>query len=727
MQQDFHQFLLAGSIILCGLVSSRPVLAQQVIQDNTLPVPTAVDAANNITGGTPSGANLFHSFTEFSIPSGGIATFVNDDLSIQNVIARVTGSSVSTIDGTIASGGISPNFSLFLINPNGIIFGQNASLSLGGSFIGSTASAIRFADGTQFSATSPAAPILTSSIPSSLVFSGSAAPIINRSQDNTVQNSVGSPAGLRVPNGQTLALVGGDLILEQGNLTADGGRIELGSVAGTGEVSLTSIANSNWQLGYAGIQTPNAAGNLFGSIQLSQGSLVDASDHNSLTGAGAINVQANSLTVESSAIFSTTFGAEPGKELTVNASTIQLKGLADIGVGGLFTQTAGTGAAGNAVVNTKQLTVQEGAQIATSAYDGNGNSGNLLVNASEFIKLSDPNSGLFTNVLAPATGNGGSLTITTAKLQIDRQAQINASTQSTGNAGNVNIRATDSIVITGIMPKDEFTGIYAQAEKGATGAPGTLTIATNKLVLQNGAFVSVGSASSYPGTINITASQIQIRGGSIISADAIGQGTGGNINITTDTIVGIDDGDIGAGSDFNRGGKVTINARGIFGLQERRTYTPENDIRVDSSLGIQLDGQVILNTPDIDPLRGLVDQPKLAENNKVAQGCEAQGGQASKSNSFVNTGTGGLPATPSAPFSSIAVWEDMRSHSSSPASNIAASGVIPSKTNPQNPIVEAQGWVLKPGSKDTVILTVNAPQVTPDTVSQTTFCHGNRS
>jgi len=535
--------------------------------------------------------------------------------------------------------------------------------------------------------------------------------------------------GLQVANGKTLALVGGDITLANGNLAADGGRIELGSVAGTGSVGLSQVT-TGWALDYSGIQTPNAAGSLFGSIQLSQGSLVDASDFNSLTGAGAINIQANSLTVENSAIISTTFGAQSGSDLTVNASTIQLKGLADIGVGGLFTETAGTGAAGNAVVNTKQLTVQEGAQIGTFAYGGNGNSGNLLVNASEFIKLSDPKSGLFTNVstmFGSPTGNAGSLTITTAKLQIDRQAQINASTQSIGNAGNVNIRATDSIVITGIMPKDEFTGIYAQSEKGATGAPGTLTIATNKLVLQNGAFVSVGSASSYPGTINITASQIQIRGGSIISADAIGRGTGGNINITTDTIVGIDDGDIGAGSDFNRGGKVTINARGIFGLKERRTYTPENDIRVDSSLGIQLDGQVILNTPDIDPLRGLVEQPKLAENNKVAQGCEAQGGQASKSNSFVNTGTGGLPATPSAPFSSIAVWEDMRSHSSSPASNIAASGVIPSQTNPQNPIVEAQGWVLKPGSKDTVILTVNAPQVTPDTVSQTTFCHGNRS
>ncbi|RUT04885.1 hypothetical protein DSM107010_56820 [Chroococcidiopsis cubana SAG 39.79] len=154
----------------------------QVVPDNTLGSEnsTVTNSGNvdTISGGATREGNLFHSFDSFSVQNGRTAFFDNG-ANIQNIITRVTGGSISNIDGTLAAGGTA---NLFLLNPNGIVFGQNARLSIGGSFIGTTASSINFADGTQFSATpGTGAPLLTVSVPLGLQFGTGAGAIINRS------------------------------------------------------------------------------------------------------------------------------------------------------------------------------------------------------------------------------------------------------------------------------------------------------------------------------------------------------------------------------------------------------------------------------------------------------------------------------------------------------------------------------------------------------------------
>ena len=142
-----------------GWLLSAGSLLAQIVPDQTLPVNsqvTTLGTRSTITGGTERGVNLYYSFREFSVPTGGAAIFDNAS-QIQNILTRVTGSSVSSIDGLLKANG---TVNLYLLNPKGILFGPNARLQIGGSFFATTANSFKFSDGNEFSATNPQAPPL---------------------------------------------------------------------------------------------------------------------------------------------------------------------------------------------------------------------------------------------------------------------------------------------------------------------------------------------------------------------------------------------------------------------------------------------------------------------------------------------------------------------------------------------------------------------------------------
>jgi filamentous hemagglutinin family protein len=726
-----------------------------VTQENINGIPS-----DKIEGGATRGVNLFHSLQEFNINADRGAYF-NNPSGIENIFSRVTGKAPSQILGKL--GVLGGNANLYLLNPNGIIFGANASLDVRGSFVGTTASAIQFEDRGFFSASIPNQPGLLTVNPSALLFNQMAAGSITSSSIAPAgqrldplpsdPSAVRDLFGLRVPDSRSLLLVGGNVSVDGGvsgevstlggGLNALGGRIELAGVAGMGAVGL-DIRERNISLSF-----PKDIA--LADISFTNRATVDTSSDR---GGGDILLQGKNIVLASSSrILSTALGANPGGNLTVNASD----SIALLERSGLVTTTESVGVAGDLTINTRHLIVANGTQVLSStASEGTG--GNLTINALESVELSGTSQFGIPSSLSTATaatGNAGNLTISTKRLIIQDGAEVSTRsfgiedefgnlTPATGRGGNLTVNVSESVNLSGTSPDGSASGLFA----GTIGAgnAGNINIHTGDLTILNSAEVAVSSeGTGNAGNLEVTANSIRVEnggkltatselssdGGNInlqnldlltlrnngeISTTAKGAGNGGNINIDTNNLVVAERSKITARAVDGRGGNINITTQGLF-------VSPDSTIDATSDRGIN--GIVEIRRPDVDPSAELVILPAdvVDISGLIAQGCSAAGGVASGESSFAITGRGGLPPTPAEATRSESILADLgitekskvKSQKSKTISTTDSRLPTPpetsNKVNP-TPLVEATGWVV--GSNGEVILTA---AVTNDTLN----------
>ncbi|MUH00010.1 filamentous hemagglutinin N-terminal domain-containing protein [Scytonema sp. UIC 10036] len=584
-----HCYLLfsASIPIFVSVTITNSSTRAQIVSDTSLPNPSVVTTEGNIhtiTGGTISGSNLFHSFEQFSVLKDNTAYF-NNAVEIQNIFSRVTGGSVSNIDGLLKTNGTA-NF--FLLNPNGVIFGPNAKLNINGSFVVSTASSLKFADGNHFSAVDKnTPPLLTINTPVGLQFGANPGQIFvqgdgqgaRKSNDPIIQPNVG---GLRVQSNQTLALVGGDVVLEGGTLKTAGGRIELGSVGANNFVSLNAI-DKGYILGYDSVST-------FKDILLSGRAVVDASGE----GGGDLSVWGSQVRLkDGSQIEASTLGNKPGGTLSLRTSDLlELIGVDSNITTVVYPNVIGTG--GNITLKTKQLIVRNGALVSADTR-GLGRGGNLTVEARDSVELigtsadGTRSSRISTiagsRVNSKASGAGGNLILKTGRLSTRNGAYVSVDTISAGKGGTLVVDALDSVELIGTsVDGTRLSGIFTLVYPQATGAGGNLTLKTGQLIVRDGAAVLADTTGfGNGGNLAVEAHKsVELIGTSVygspsqISASVHKdtRGAGGNLNLTAERIIARDGAVVTTATyGFGAAGKLTVTALDLIELSGTSVFS----------------------------------------------------------------------------------------------------------------------------------------------------------
>ena len=800
----------------------------QVTPDGTTSTTIETDGSNDFTinNGDVAGDNLFHSFGEFSVPTNGSAFFNNAD-NITNIFSRVTGGNISNIDGLIGANGTA---NLFLINPAGIIFGQNSSLNIGGSFYGTTANSILFSDGELSALDTDNPPLLTINAPIGLNF-----------RDNPADIQL-QGANLALQPNQTLAFLGGNLDIQGGAIESPSGSIQLSGVATAGTISLEenfnftipenitradisisdgTFVNVGAESGgtisvkgknittrgadmFAGVFTALATAESEGgtieidateSVTLTDGTIVDSSSFG-MGSAGDISINAEeSITFDNQTrLFSTSATAQGqagNVEISTNTFTLDNNSLIsaltqgagdsgniDITANSVFFNNAsfitngtlGLGDAGDINLQIQSLALSGGSEVLSSTL-GEGSAGDIQVNATESILISgiapaeiligttgEPfvggfSSGLISSAEAGATGQGGTISVTTSELSISDGGVLSGRTKSTasggniivnadtldiigggqiltaafneGSAGSITLNVANQINISGsdptfdsrreqvieltnqintgqfldleqaIDPISPESGIFASTGSNSTGSAGNifirgvttesgnlslpglsltdsgriavnsggegdggnLSIQGNSLALADNAAILAGTPQGQGGNISLDIQDnLTLRNESLISALATGNANGGNINIDTDFVIAFPDGnnDIIANAVSGNGGNITIDAQAIFGIAERRLNSSTNDINASSDFG--LDGNVSINTPDVDAIQGATDLPNnvLEPEQTTAQACRRDRNTEIESGLTIE-GQGGIPPEPGRPLESHSI------------------------------------------------------------------------
>ncbi|OAI45168.1 hypothetical protein AYO43_01815 [Nitrospira sp. SCGC AG-212-E16] len=472
----------------------------------------------DITGGTrpggENGTNLFHSFGDFGVPPNSIANFLNGvsfdlnghpltpGLPTSNILARVTGTdgnhpTLSSIYGAIQTTDFG-SANLFLMNPAGFLFGPNATVNVGGMMVFTTADYMRLSElaGSNagiFHADTAQTSILTSAPVAAFGFIGSSPQAIDFKGGQ-----------LTVANGTGVTLVAGDINLlpdssgTPSSITASGKPILFTSVAGTGEVAADTVMP--------------ASGMTLGTITLGQGTVLSTAGDPSIGdgSGGTVSIRGGQLVATGASIVT-----NPADDSTGQGGIVMIA-------------TTGSVSLTNSAIDTSSASIFSA-----------GSSAAVNITASD---LTLQHSSIYTRSgggFFPTTGSGGAVTLRGTNISLTGSSIDTQAVESTGNAGPVTIKADQTVMIVGSLPRTptiDTSTLNTSEDPTVAGHGGNIEITGTNVTLTDSAklqSVADGLGTfSQGGNILITGSEnVVLNNGTTLLTTTVSEAPAGNIEL----------------------------------------------------------------------------------------------------------------------------------------------------------------------------------------------------
>ena len=592
----------------------------QVVPDSTLANESSLVTPNGnvrglpatlIEGGATRGVNLLQSFSQFNVGDAQRVYFANPT-GIENILTRVTGNNVSNILGTL---GVDGNANLFFLNPNGIVFGQNASLDVAGSFLATTADSIVLENGLQFSANPQVSPLLSVSVTPGLQFGANPGNISSSAnltvgkdltlagQNLYLQGELRASEGLILQAQDTAKVAiltpGNPLSIEAGNKIEATGQINTSINGGKGgDIKLTSGAGG---IDTSGVTVTASSDNgQGGNISLTASGDIFTADVTSFIGDGGVG-KAGDITIESSnGEINTTAGGAVG----VNSA-----GLGD-------ESTPGQGGNIKLTARGDITAAYVGSYIGAG---GIGNGGNITITSQNGdITTADVSSFIGENGI----GNGGDISITSDNGNIDTTAgKIKSSgfgrELNSRTGGNINLTAKGNITTATVIssigdPGINENGNEPDSSDGAIGNGGDINITSLNGKIDTTAGGALGINSVGFGTLTTPGKggDIKLKASGDITTAYVGSFMKNRIN----------DG-VSEGGGVGNGGNITIESTsGKFSPEGEGKSTRRNSILSFTTAGKGGAINITANSVSLDGARLSSEVSELDESGQGGAG-----------------------------------------------------------------------------------------------------------
>ena len=491
--------------------------------------------------GRRAGNNLFHSFQTFRIASGETALFTTSTPTIANVFGRVTGGEVSTIDGTLKLQAAAGAPALFLINPAGVMFGPGAVLDVPGAFHVSTADSIRFPDGA-FHADPARASTFSSAPPEAFGFLGE-------------QRAAVVLRGAQLANRDAaISIVAGDVTLQDGASLSNR----------SGAVNVVAIGRQS-----ASVPLQGEPGLLQGTVRIVDDARIETEADEAHLG-GAIRVAGGRVELRGDGEFSrtgiTSFSPRGREGGAVSVRADEALVIEDGGAIG--SSALGESASGAVDVTAGSLTVQGTGRFsgAISTFSDKGRSGDMRISIAGLARIEGADVGTSTFL-----GTAGALQMDAARIDVGRDGSVSS-------AGGLSVRARDINVAAGGIFSDGEAGtvdIRADDTLSITGGGrvfldslGPRTITARRVLLDEGLVRGWNSYRADSGPLAISATErLELRNESRISVEKSERGISGPLVLNAGALL-LDNSTIASETDgTGRGGDIRIAVAGSAELR----------------------------------------------------------------------------------------------------------------------------------------------------------------